>query len=47
MAAGVRRDLDAGDVVMVKGSLSTGLAAVVDAVRKLGHAAPQSASGDD
>jgi UDP-N-acetylmuramoyl-tripeptide--D-alanyl-D-alanine ligase len=47
MAAGVRRDLDAGDVVMVKGSLSTGLGAVVDAVRKLGHAAPRSGSGDD
>ncbi len=47
MAAGVRRDLDAGDVVMVKGSLSTGLSAVVDAVRKLGHPAVQALSGDE
>ncbi len=35
MAARVRRELDAGDVVLVKGSLSTGLVAVVDAIRKL------------
>ncbi|MFP4238098.1 MAG: UDP-N-acetylmuramoyl-tripeptide--D-alanyl-D-alanine ligase [Rhodosalinus sp.] len=47
MAEAVRRDLDAGDVVMVKGSLSTGLAAVVDAIRKLGHPASRSAPGDD
>jgi UDP-N-acetylmuramoyl-tripeptide--D-alanyl-D-alanine ligase len=47
MADAVRRDLDAGDVVMVKGSLSTGLSAVVDAIRKLGHPALRSAPGDD
>ncbi|MEM9579350.1 MAG: UDP-N-acetylmuramoyl-tripeptide--D-alanyl-D-alanine ligase [Pseudomonadota bacterium] len=41
MAAHVARDLDAGDVVLAKGSLSMGLARVVDAVRKLGHAAPK------
>ena len=37
MADGIRRDLDAGDAVLVKGSLSMGLAAVVDAIRKLGQ----------
>ncbi len=38
MAEGVMRDLDAGDVVLAKGSLSMGLAAVVDAIRKMGQA---------
>jgi UDP-N-acetylmuramoyl-tripeptide--D-alanyl-D-alanine ligase len=47
MADAVRSDLDAGDVVMVKGSLSTGLGAVVDAIRKLGHPALRSAPGDN
>ncbi|MWD27254.1 UDP-N-acetylmuramoyl-tripeptide--D-alanyl-D-alanine ligase [Aquicoccus sp. SCR17] len=47
MAAGLRSDLDAGDVVLVKGSLSTGLGAVVDAIRKMGHGAPQSQTGDE
>ncbi len=37
MAAGVMRDLDAGDVVLAKGSLSMGLARVVDAIRKMGQ----------
>ncbi|MEI4232266.1 UDP-N-acetylmuramoyl-tripeptide--D-alanyl-D-alanine ligase [Roseovarius sp. D22-M7] len=40
MAARVRHDLDAGDVVLVKGSLSTGLAAVVQAIRKLDQEIP-------
>ena len=35
MADGLRRDLDAGDVVLVKGSLSMGLGRVVDGLRKL------------
>ncbi|SFK51620.1 UDP-N-acetylmuramoyl-tripeptide--D-alanyl-D-alanine ligase [Shimia haliotis] len=39
MAADVRRLVDAGDAVLAKGSLSMGLAKVVDAVRKLGHPA--------
>ncbi len=45
MAEGVTRDLDAGDVVLAKGSLSMGLARVVDAIRKLGHAAPKKSEG--
>ena len=32
--------VEAGDVVLVKGSLGVGLAVVVDALRKLGQAAP-------
>jgi len=37
MLKGLGDDLDAGDVVLVKASLSTGLGQVVDAIRKLGH----------
>ena len=37
MVQGIRRDLDAGDVVLAKGSLSMKLALVVDAIRKMGH----------
>ncbi|MEX0286436.1 MAG: UDP-N-acetylmuramoyl-tripeptide--D-alanyl-D-alanine ligase [Paracoccaceae bacterium] len=33
--------LQAGDVVLVKGSLSMGMAGIVDAIRKMGHPAPQ------
>lgn len=40
MAARVRHELDAGDVVLVKGSLSTGLSAVVQAIRKLDQEIP-------
>ncbi len=47
MASHVGRDLDAGDVVLAKGSLSMGLARVVDAVRKLGHTAMKDAEKDD
>ncbi|MEC3859988.1 UDP-N-acetylmuramoyl-tripeptide--D-alanyl-D-alanine ligase [Mesobacterium sp. TK19101] len=37
MAERIRHDLDAGDVVLVKGSLSMALARVVDAIRKMGQ----------
>lgn len=41
MAQGVRHDLKPGDVVLVKGSLSMGLARVVDALRKMGQVTPK------
>lgn len=41
MAEGIRHRLDSGDVVMAKGSLSMGLARVVDAIRKMGHGQPE------
>ncbi len=41
MAQGIRHDLRAGDVVLVKGSLSMGLARVVDALRKMGQVTPE------
>jgi UDP-N-acetylmuramoyl-tripeptide--D-alanyl-D-alanine ligase len=37
MVQGIRRYLDAGDVVLAKGSLSMKLALIVDAIRKMGH----------
>ena len=38
---GLRSLLDAGDAVLVKGSLSMGLGQIVDAVRKMGHPTDQ------
>lgn len=40
MADRVGRDLDAGDVVLAKGSLSMGVGRVVDAIRKLRQSTP-------
>jgi UDP-N-acetylmuramoyl-tripeptide--D-alanyl-D-alanine ligase len=41
MAARLVGGLRAGDIVLVKGSLSMGLGLIVDAIRKIGHGAPQ------
>jgi UDP-N-acetylmuramoyl-tripeptide--D-alanyl-D-alanine ligase len=41
MAIGIHHDLRPGDVVLVKGSLSMGLARVVDALRKMGQVTPK------
>ncbi|SHK04216.1 UDP-N-acetylmuramoyl-tripeptide--D-alanyl-D-alanine ligase [Shimia gijangensis] len=46
IAKDIRHLVDAGDSVLAKGSLSMGLAKVVDAIRKLGHPAPQSDNED-
>jgi len=40
MAAEISRLIDAGDVVLVKGSLGIGLVRVVDAIRKMGQSGP-------
>jgi len=40
MAAQAHRLVDAGDVIMVKGSLGARVGLVVDAIRKLGHPVP-------
>lgn len=45
MIDGIARDLDAGDVVLAKGSLYMGIGRVVDAIKKLGHPAPNSNEG--
>ncbi len=45
MVEGLARDLDAGDVVLAKGSLSMGVGRVVDAIRKLGHVASSNNEG--
>jgi len=41
MCEGMRHRLDAGDVVLAKGSLSMKLALIVDAIRKMGHPVTQ------
>ena len=37
LAAQISNIIDAGDVVLVKGSLGSKMALIVDAIRKLGH----------
>ena len=43
----VRHCIDSGDVVMAKGSLSMNLAAIVDAIRKMGQARPDMPTGPE
>ncbi|MBR9652069.1 UDP-N-acetylmuramoyl-tripeptide--D-alanyl-D-alanine ligase [Thalassovita aquimarina] len=45
MVERTHRLVDAGDVVLVKGSKGSKVSKVVDAIRKLGHAAPSSEQG--
>lgn len=45
MIDGLAKDLDAGDVVMAKGSLYMGIGRLVDAIKKLGHPAPNANEG--
>ena len=47
LAARAHRLVDAGDIVLVKGSKGSRVSLVVDALRKLGHPAPQSDKGTD
>jgi UDP-N-acetylmuramoyl-tripeptide--D-alanyl-D-alanine ligase len=47
LAARVHHLIDAGDVVLVKGSKGSKVSRVVDAIRKLGHAASRHAQGAD
>jgi len=44
LSAQVLRRLDAGDVVLVKGSKGSRVSLIVDAIRKLGQRSPQSDS---
>ena len=46
MAERAGRLLDAGDVAMIKGSLGSKMAVVVDAIRKMGAARPQEPERD-
>ena len=45
MVGSIRGDLDAGDVVLAKGSLSMRLAVVVDVIRKMGQVTPGGKEG--
>ena len=46
MARKIPSQLDAGDAILVKGSLSTGLGRVVEAIRACDHAAPATPEAD-
>ncbi|MBP1804619.1 UDP-N-acetylmuramoyl-tripeptide--D-alanyl-D-alanine ligase [Rubellimicrobium aerolatum] len=45
LAAGLRRLLDAGDIVLVKGSKGSRVSVVVDAIRRMGQGAPSNEGG--
>ncbi|MDP5366853.1 MAG: UDP-N-acetylmuramoyl-tripeptide--D-alanyl-D-alanine ligase [Paracoccaceae bacterium] len=47
LAARAHRLVDAGDILLVKGSKGSKVSLVVDALRKLGHPAPQSDKGTE
>ena len=47
LTARAHRLVDAGDILLVKGSKGSKVSLVVDALRKLGHAAPQSDKGTE
>jgi UDP-N-acetylmuramoyl-tripeptide--D-alanyl-D-alanine ligase len=47
LAARAHQLVDAGDVVLVKGSKGSRVSLVVDAIRKLGHAAPRPGQGGE
>jgi UDP-N-acetylmuramoyl-tripeptide--D-alanyl-D-alanine ligase len=46
LAARARSLIDAGDIVLVKGSKGIKVSLVVDALRKLGHASADAKQGD-
>ncbi len=47
MASNIHRLVDAGDIILVKGSLGSKVSLVVDAIRKLGHPLAHSVKGSD
>jgi UDP-N-acetylmuramoyl-tripeptide--D-alanyl-D-alanine ligase len=47
LAGRVHLLIDAGDVVLVKGSKGSRVSKIVDAIRKLGHAAPRPGQGGE
>jgi len=47
LAARAHRLVDAGDILLVKGSKGSKVSLVVDALRKLGHPAPQADKGTE
>ena len=47
MASKIHRLVDAGDIILVKGSLGSKVSLVVDAIRKLGHPLAQTIKGSE